>query len=126
MENLMSDDIRQIEINWREVTKMILHANGITTGLWSPGIKTKFANAMLGPTLEESLPSGVVSVSGIRLRQVTSPGPLVFDAAELIKEDITVEVVQPIERKPRKKLSVDAEPPPTQKATAVRKRKPGA
>lgn len=122
----MSDDIRQIEINWREVTKMILHANGITTGLWSPGIKARFANALLGPTPDDSLPSGVVSVSGIRLRQVTSPGPMVFDAAELIKEDFKVEVVQPIERKPRKKLSVDALPSSTQKAPAARKRKPDA
>ncbi|HEY1395579.1 hypothetical protein [Roseateles sp.] len=119
----MSEELRQIETDWREITKMILLANGITNGLWSPGVKVRFASAVLGPTLEESLPSGVVSVAGIRLRQVTKRGPLVFDAEELANEDLKTDALQPVERKSRTKLKTGAASHSASKPVAPRKRK---
>lgn len=65
----MSEKKRRFEFDWPKLAAMMLREQGITTGLWQPGIKMQFAGATIGPTNEELLPSGVVGVMGITLHE---------------------------------------------------------
>lgn len=72
------------EFPWADVVAMMLRERGISTGYWQPGARLRFGAAMAGPSTEDVLPSGIVSVHMLTLRQVPGPGDFVFSAEEVL------------------------------------------
>lgn len=84
MSNLPVDT--RIEFDWDEVVPMLLRDRGITSGLWSFGVRFTFGAGNAGPR-EQILPTAVTGVHGLSLRRVDQLGPLVFDAATMKRAD---------------------------------------
>ena len=76
-------------LDWREVARVIMRDRGISSGYWKIGIGLKFGVTNVGPTEAEILPTGFVSVDAVVLTPTNGPGPLVFDAAELVAKKRT-------------------------------------
>lgn len=80
----MIGDDKFYEFPWADVVAMMLRERGISTGYWQPGARLRFGAAMAGPSSEDALPSGIVSVHMLTLRQVPGPGEFIFSAEEVL------------------------------------------
>lgn len=92
--------IPEVRIGWSEVAAAIFQAQGISSGLWKIGVGLRFAAANAGPSIEQTLPTGIVAIESIVLTKVTEKGPLVFDAGQLHG---TVGTTQAQKKKSRRK-----------------------
>jgi hypothetical protein len=75
-----------LNVDWREIAKLVLRDRAITSGLWKIGVVFNFAAVNAGPNEAEVLPTALVAIAGIALTHSAEKGPLVFDAAELAAE----------------------------------------
>ncbi|MFZ6801915.1 hypothetical protein [Undibacterium sp. Di24W] len=65
----------------KEMTEIMIKAQGIHEGLWAISIEFGFVATMAGPTPDLILPSGVISVSKIGIQKVDNTFPMHVDAA---------------------------------------------
>lgn len=83
----MSDpNVPEYEFDLETVASALFAAQGIESGLWRLGVKLHFAalSATWPDSTGGTLPTGMVGVDGLAFFKVDKPGPLVFDAGELI------------------------------------------
>jgi hypothetical protein len=86
------------EFEWDEVAALLFKARGITTGLWSFGVRFNFAALNAGQSPADVLPTAFAAVRGLQIRRVEKPGPLVFDASEITGERARLALALPAER----------------------------
>lgn len=88
----MNEVNSNMEFTWPQLAKIIFDARGITTGLWHIAVKIRFAgmnmqiaddpSAPQDPTL--AVPCGLTAIEGVALFPVSAPGPMIFDAAQML------------------------------------------
>lgn len=71
----------QFKFDLKEIGKMLLEKEGITTGKWSIGVGFNAIGAEAGPSPEVIRPSLIVAVDHFLLTSTTVDGPLVITAA---------------------------------------------
>jgi hypothetical protein len=69
-----------ITVEWGQIVPAIFETLGIRQGLWSVGVGFNLTALNAGPDRDQILPSALVAIRGVTIRQVTVPGPMVFDA----------------------------------------------
>jgi hypothetical protein len=86
----MQVDMRNsIAFTWADTAGALLAAQGITEGLWFVGVSLHFAGGInqwkQEPSGEMHLaPTGLVGIQSLVIAPANVPGPMVFDAAELV------------------------------------------
>ncbi|PSL86259.1 hypothetical protein C7T35_02080 [Variovorax sp. WS11] len=86
----MSIDMgNSIAFTWPDAAGALLAAQGITEGLWFVGVSLNFAGGVNPWKQEPSgdmhfAPTGLVGIQALVIAPADGPGPMVFDAAELV------------------------------------------
>lgn len=74
----------QYKFDLAEVAELLIRKAGITEGLWTIGVNFNIGVAVAGPDKDNVRPSALISVDQLVLTRAMEPGPLVYDAADLI------------------------------------------
>lgn len=89
----MSEEKPAVELDWRELAAIIFASRGITSGLWRLAVKMRFAalNMRFPENINDvnnvlTLPTSVAAIEKIALFSAQTPGPMIFDAAELLSQ----------------------------------------
>lgn len=88
-----------IAFTWADAAGALLAARGITEGLWFVGVSLNFAGGVNQWKQEPSgdmhfAPTGLVGIQALMIAPADEPGPMVFDAAELVGKKLGRSVVQ--------------------------------
>lgn len=82
----VKDDSKLIDFAWDEVARALFAREGISSGLWHLGVRVNFMATTVRTQSEspnDGMPTGMVGMAGLALRQVPAIGPMVFDASRL-------------------------------------------
>jgi hypothetical protein len=77
-------EVAQYNFPLTDVAALLMQDAGIRDGLWTIGVNFVIAVTNAGPDKDHVRPSALVSVENLVLSKATEPGPLTFDAAELL------------------------------------------
>lgn len=80
------------EFTYDEIAAMMMKSADIHTGLWQLVVRFRLGAGTVGPSPDQSVPTGFVGIEKLGLQSFASPGgaalpPLVYDAAELNPAD---------------------------------------
>lgn len=78
------DDLSALEFTNKDIITLIIRAKGIREGHWVLAAKLHFVAASIGfPPDNESLPSGIVALAGVKIERAPEPLPNSVNAAEV-------------------------------------------
>lgn len=75
----------QYTFELKEIAELLARRVGVTEGLWQVGVQFGFAAVNVGPTEQDTKPSGIVSVFSLALAKADRPTGSTIDAATLRK-----------------------------------------